>query len=353
MTPADGRWRSALEPVAHDVYHLPEYAAIEAARLGGEARLFHHEVAGHRFLVPLVIRPVPDLEMAREGWSDAISPYGYASPLCDTEDPDLLERFVAELLERCRENRIASVFLRLHPLLPMTYEALAHHGAVVSRTRTVFVDVSVSGSTGWTKLRRNHRRDIRKLRLGGFRVHLDDWSRYAEFGAMYQEAMNRLEAHKDYDLSVSYFEALRRDLAGHVHFATVTTKDDELAAGGLFLRRGGLIGYHLCASAVQWLESAPIKLMLHDVIRWAEATGATRVHLGGGVGGREDSVFNSKLGWWGNTADYHTVGLVTDPEACASLMARWRGHQAGSSPTPSFFPPYRAVPERAAAVGTG
>ncbi len=81
LVPADGaRWRRVLALARHDVYHLPEYAVIEAQRVGGEPVAFVATDGDRVWFVPLLLRPVPGT-----GRIDATSPYGYPGPLSNAD----------------------------------------------------------------------------------------------------------------------------------------------------------------------------------------------------------------------------------------------------------------------------
>jgi hypothetical protein len=42
LSPEDAMWRSSLEVIPHDVYHLPSYAELDATLNGGRAYAFRY-----------------------------------------------------------------------------------------------------------------------------------------------------------------------------------------------------------------------------------------------------------------------------------------------------------------------
>ena len=72
-----------------------------------------------------------------------------------------------------------------------------------------------------------------------------------------------------------------------------------MLAAGLFFERQGIVQYHLSGSRRPALRRQPTKLMMDDMVAWAQARGNRVLHLGGGVGGREDSLFHFKAGLLG------------------------------------------------------
>jgi thiamine pyrophosphokinase len=80
--------------------------------------------------------------------------------------------------------------------------------------------------------------------------------------------------------------------------------------------------------------------MLLEVMQWAHAQGAAYMHFGGGLGGREDSLFHFKAGFSKQRADFFTYRLIADSQAYDTLCIRWQEqHQAPLDET--FFPAYR------------
>src|ERR1700722_8945208 len=74
-------WRSCLQEVRHDVYHLPEYVQLcSGLYAGGMPRAFIARDETGLFVVPLILRPIENW-VSDTGLYDAIGPYGYASPI--------------------------------------------------------------------------------------------------------------------------------------------------------------------------------------------------------------------------------------------------------------------------------
>src|SRR5215204_4411370 len=81
--------------------------------------------------------------------------------------------------------------------------------------------------------------------------------------------------------------------------------------------------------------------------RCAAASGARVFHLGGGVGGREDSLFQYKAGFSDRRHEFTTWQWIVD-EITYDRLCRERDGQAGSREVDSaYFPAYRRVVETA------
>ncbi|HEY0158865.1 MAG TPA: GNAT family N-acetyltransferase [Thermoanaerobaculia bacterium] len=332
----DPRWLEALERLPHDVYQRPEYVGMCGRLEGAEPLAFHAKGAEGELLVPLLIRPAG--EAAGRRFVDATAPYGYAAPVISAgADADaLLDAFS----DACRARGLVSAFLRLHPLLDFPVTRLERFGKVVHHGRVVAIDLRKSCDQLRKEIRSNHRRGIQTLVDQGFHVRIDDWSFYDAFIEAYYATMHRVSASSIYFFSRAYFDAVREELQPHVHLFAVCAPGGELAAGGIFFATSGIVQYHLGGTSDQHLHAAPSKLMFNEAMRWGHEGGLRFLHLGGGVGGREDSLFKFKAGLGSNdsTAHFHTARLIFDREAYDLLVQ--------SRPTPpadpEFFPLYRA-----------
>jgi hypothetical protein len=329
----DGSWTAFLNQTRHDFYHLPGYVALEAHREGGEPMALVVERDGARMLLPLVIRPIPG------GGHDATSPYGYGGPLLSGTGSTAFQS--EALLEGSRflaAEGIVSVFVRLHPLLnrdpPDGVGSLVRHGETVS------IDLTLPTDVAWRQMRENHRRDITRAIATGHRVSIGRWdSHFETFIHQYRATMGRLAAHPRYLLGDAYLEQLREALGDRLHVATVEV-DGATAGAGLYVETCGIVQSHLVARDERFVRPSPTKLMHHVVGDWARQRGNQWLHLGGGLGAADDSLFAFKAGFSPIRHPFHTMRIVTQDEAYRRLVADRHGR-----PDPrerdGFFPLYR------------
>jgi hypothetical protein len=343
ITPRDPRWTRCLRTAPHDFYHLPEYVEMCAKNEEGVAAAFYAEDGGAMFLAPVLIRGIPRTLGAPAGWYDCVSPYGYSTPVI-TPCQEALERFLDAFCHAARERSIVTAFFRLHPLLPLNLQVLGKFGQLTKHGQTVYVDLSKSADDIWRQTRGNHRRDIRKLDRLGFRVLLDDWSLFEDFLRLYDMTMLRVGARPDYLFSREYFQELRATLGNHLHLCAVLSKEDEVASAGTYVDWDGIVQFHLAGSETKYQSLAPSKLMQHFMRTWAKETSNSVLHLGGGVGGVEDSLFEFKAGFSKQRAEFFTYRIVLDEEKNALLIWAAGAQMKGASDvSPDFFPAYRKV----------
>jgi hypothetical protein len=330
---SDPRWSSILGRVRHDAYHLPGYVGLSAVQDGGEPAALIVEGDGASLLLPMVIRPI------KEGGRDAISPYGYPGPLVvGTDDSAFLDEALAAGIETLRSAKIVSLFVRLHPILnptpPRVIGTLVEHGATVS------IDLTLPEHELWKQMRHNHRRDVKRARSRGFNGIVDvAWSNLAGLKRLYRTTMDRRTAAAFYYFGDGYFDNFRNALGDHAHLLAAQVGDD-IAAIGLFMEVDGTVEYHLSGSDERYAHWQPTKVMLEFATRWAKARGNQRLHLGGGVGGTDDSLFYFKLGFSPIRQPFRTLRVVLSESEYARLVA---AHDPSADPgdLTGFFPAYR------------
>lgn len=338
LDPRDARWSAVLERVDHDVYHLPGYAVLAARQEGAYPTALLVEDGPAALLVPLLVRPLPAALGAPPAWRDAVSPYGYASPLAvGAPGPERRARLFARFVEEGARAGLVTAFLRLHPLLPD--DGVPPDAPRVAHGQTVHADLRQRWAELERQVRSGHRYDARRLARDGYRARFDAWEDLPAFVEMYGATMARVRAAAAYRFTGAYFQGLRPALGEHVHLGTVLSPEGRPAAGALFLEMHGRVQYHLSATADAHVPRAPTKLLLLEALRWAQARGHHTLHLGGGVGGAADSLFQFKAGFAPGRARYATVPLVLDAARARELEERWRA--LGAPDVPGYFPRYR------------
>jgi hypothetical protein len=345
IQPADPRWRQHLETAPHDFYHLPEYVELCATYEGTTAAAFYAKEGQSTFLAPLLIRSLPSELGVPCDWYDCVSPYGYPSPLVWPPQADL-SPFLDAFCQAARRRNLITAFFRLHPLLSLDHRALGRFGQLIRHGQTVCFDLTQSKEDLWNQVSTNHQRNIKKLVRLGFRISIDEWSRLPDFVNLYHATMRRVDADDVYFFSREYFEELTAKLGDRVHLACVLTERNEIAAAGLFVVTNGIVQYHLGGTAASHLSLAPSKLMVDYMWRWAQERSHRVLHLGGGVGGTEDSLFHFKAGFSSARGEFYTYRVVMDEEKNARLHLTAKSAQRISGLEPcNFFPRYR-YPER-------
>lgn len=329
IEPTDRRWRDALATVRHDFYHLPEYVSMESARLGGEAFAAYVEQPGVRLVLPLIRRPIPGTDAF-----DLVSPYGYPSPTALFDDSTLIRTAFAAVLQTLRDKGYVSMFVRLHPILGLPDDAFTGLGTLVEHGPTVSIDLRQNDAEQWRGIRARFRTSLNRSERLGHRVFIDDTGEHLErFITLYLDTMRRQNAGAEYFFARDHLEGLWRRLRGHMHLGVVEV-DGSIVCAGLFGESDGIVQYHLSGTDEQALAYSPLKVLINHGRQWATQRGAAVLHLGGGVGGAEDSLMHFKAGFSDRRHVFKTWRVVLDPEHYCALSGR------ETSPA-GFFPGYR------------
>ena len=337
----DARWRNFLKGTKHDFYHLPEYAELTAANEDATPMAFYAEKGEGAFLVPLLIRRIPEVLNSPSDWYDCASPYGYAGIIISPLQEEL-HWFLDAFCRSARARGIVTAFLRLHPFFALEPSVLSRFGQLKLHGQTVHINLSETKERIWEQMSANHKRHIKRLNRLGFYACLDDWSRFQGFIALYRSTMQRVKADETYFFSEKYFEDLLAKLDSRVHLVCVLTGKDELAAAGLFMVTNGIVEYHLGGTAEQYLSLSPSKLLQDFTWRWAQEQSCSTLHLGGGVGGAEDSLFQFKAGFSPARSQFYTYRIVVDELKNATLCQAAKSvPEVSGLESTDFFPRYR------------
>lgn len=343
LSPTSESWRSHLSHVEHDVYHRPEYVAAEADRIGGLPIACKVQDSSRSLFLPLIMRPIEN----SDSW-DVTSPQGYPGPLVVTPGENAFaaasfSRDAMDLtLQEMRQRKIVSCFVRCHPFLRNGLAGMQTRGTSVDHGSTVYIDLDQTEEQIWRQTRASHRSEINQCKKQGFKTFVNcGWDRLDHFIEMYYDTMRRVSATADYFYPREYFEWLRDQLSDHL-FLSMTLIDGIPASGGIFAKCGGLVQYHLGATANEFYPQHPSKLLLDCTRRWAKRNGYHRMHLGGGASCRPDALLRFKLGFSKLRQDFQTIRYVVDEAKYRALTSLWSqecGEPIGE--IEGFFPAYR------------
>ena len=141
---------------------------------------------------------------------------------------------------------------------------------------------------------------------------------------------------------------LSKSLGRVLKLFVVKMPDGEVISGGLFTLCNGIVQYHLGGTRNTALKLSPTVLIFDTVRRWSPKNGAHTFHLGGGVGGKTDSLFQFKAQFSRRRHEFVTWRWIVAQETYRELSRQKqlsdleRGLRAIS---PSFFPAYRCPSE--------
>jgi serine/alanine adding enzyme len=317
------RWDALLRELGiSDVYYSRGFVEASAPLTGGSAVLLHLAGEEGSVLFPSIVRDDP---------LDVVTPYGYGGPVGVGDDPPLAE-FTAAYQAWCERRGVVSSFVVFHPLFANDASPAAEG----------FHRSALGGTVAWpleaddllASMHKHHRRVVRRALRDGFEATVEERpADIGEFVAVYDETMRRNEAAPFYFFSDAYWQALVRD----VPLVRVDVRHEgTLLSSVLGMGEPPWLHYHLGGTADTGLRTGASHLALFSLAAWGKEHGYRALHLGGGVGGRDDSLLEFKLRFAPEGRVGSAIGKAVHDEA------RYRELSGGGGVDwDAFFPAYR------------
>ena len=340
-------WQQVLSEVhSYDFYHLPSYHKIAELLGEGKAYLLAYTESDYTIIFPILIRPICNivgLEDVGENWNEVTSVYGYPGPVHSGKlVPDNIRQgFLAAVEQFFNTQRVVAAFSRLHPLFEQD-SLLAGYGEIKAIGPTLSIDLTLSPEEQIAQYRKNTRREVAEAGCGDLYCFEDIAGQYwDEFADIYYETMDRVGSSPAYYFAKEYFAYLRDDMSDIFHLF-VCKQGDRVACAALFALCDGIIQYHLSGIREEYLATSPSpnRLLIDNVRQWGNEVGAYIFHLGGGVGGKRDSLFNFKRSFSKREHTFSVWHYVANEDVYKQLL-HLQHARTKKAPTDSFFPMYR------------
>ena len=342
----DSRWLGVLGQLRHDFYHRPDYVGLDATRLEARPEAFLAEAGDRRFFVPYLVRSCAELALpGSEAILDATSPYGYSGILLNEvgRDPGFAAAALDAFRQTLADRGVCSAFLRMHPILGADFDALFPPDTFVDASATVAVDLSLDENVLWKNIRQGHQDTIKKCRkLGYVARFVPPADVLDEFAVLYEQTMDRVKAKDAYHFNRDFLTTLA-SLPG-VHCCIVES-GSAIAAACLFFECGGIVQAHLGGTRNEFLSKSPFHMTLHEAALWGKARGNHWLHLGGGVGGANDTLLQFKAGFSPTRFLFRTARMITHADHYRHLVeerARAMNTSCETLLASSYFPAYRS-----------
>lgn len=316
-----------------DFYHSWYYHSMEK---NGKPFLFVY-CRGDCFIAfPLLKRKISNSE-----YYDCTSVYGYAGPVSNVEfsllDAQTHAGFKEAFLSFLKKEKFVSVFSRLHPIINQDL-LLSHFGGLYDNGKTIVIDLRQPLEEQRKGYRRQFRQKIRQMREKGYGIKEASTQEEIErFVRIYQANMARVKAGSFYHFDESYFF----NILNAVDFESsilLLCDGDEITSGACVTYSNNIMQLHLAATNNAYLQEGPMKLLIDEATLLGRQKGIYYLHLGGGVGGHQDSLFEFKSGFSNTCLDFKTWRFIVDVEIYNQLVEQ--SSQKRESNT-GFFPLYR------------
>ena len=326
--------------VLKDIYQTYEYNAIEGIRTGCEPFYFLFQSDDISIALPVLLNKIPEVIAGDKKLFDAKSCYGYPG-LIFSEIPseEQLLFFFSTLLETATKENIVSIFIRLHPYYNQFKINNTEFVIQLRHGKTVFRDLKEALDDIVPHYSSSHIRGIKSLKQNSFYGRINNWEDYHLFQTAYWETMHHVNAAPLYFFEASYFNGLQTGLKSNLHIINVYDKQNHYTTGALFMTYGHIVQYHLGGTLNAFRRIAPSKLVFDIAIRYFADLGFDILHLGGGVGSLEDSLFTFKKGFGRHTLDFSTIQCIVMKSDYDALVKK---HLQNTSITDiNYFPLYR------------
>ncbi|MGH3017413.1 MAG: GNAT family N-acetyltransferase [Gaiellaceae bacterium] len=268
-----GAWDELLAQLdCADAYLLRAYLEASCVLDPGEPVLLEDDGV----VMACIVRAINASE------SDVTTPYGYGGPVGAGSHDRFYEAYEAW----CRDRGIVSTFIRYHPLFENYSSAL--RASYSSPTVGWLLDGDLLAS-----IHGKHRNVVRKAQKAGVAVDVtagpDDLSAFVE---LYEQTMERRNAAGYYFLPPEYWERLTELEGNLVRFDALAGGD--VVASALCLRGDRWLHYHFGATADSARDLGASNLLLYTAALWGQTQQLEEFHLGGGAGGKQDSLYAFK-----------------------------------------------------------
>lgn len=342
----DSKWNKIVESFfQYDVYYLNNYVKAFQMHGDGEPLLVYYEsnnIKGINVVMKRDISTNPHFanRIVKNNWYDLISPYGYGGWIIESKN-DKCNILDKQLLFKtynkwCSDNNIVSEFVRFHPVLE-NHTQLTEFYNVIPLGGTIALELS-SPEKIWENLTSKNRNKIRKAKKYSIKIYNGRFPDiFHKFREIYNATMDKDNAKEYYYFDTLFYDSVLEDLAqnAQIFYAELS---GEIIAASIILAANGRLNYHLSGSVRDYQNLAPTNLLLYEAALWGCANGCKTFHLGGGVGSKEDSLYEFKKSFYrGEPCRFHVGSKIFMKEKYDELVEL----RDDLEDKDKFFPRYR------------
>lgn len=320
----------------YDFYHTWDYQNLTK---NGEAMLFVFEDQANFIAFPLLKRAVSGTP-----YFDLHSVYGFAGPISNLRFSDIGEHFILQFqqcfVEFLNSGNYVAVFAKFHPFFDQTI-VLEKLGGVFDNGKTVAIDLRQPLEEQRKKYRKSTLEAIKKARKMGFQLReMEQYDDIVQFTKLYIQNMERVGAGDFYKFDEAYFTSLLGSAQCNAKLVLVFF-EDKLICGSIVTLTNGILQAHLIASNPNYLKYSPSKFLVDEISLIGRKNGMEYYHLGGGLGFKENSLLDWKLGFSDLVLPHKSWRFIANRPVYEMLVEQ-SGNRLDS--TADFFPLYRMMP---------
>jgi len=319
-----------------DFYHTLDYHFLDKQ---GDPLLFVYEWEDFFIAFPLIKRSIEGSD-----YFDCTSVYGYTGPIANIDFAkiplNICHEFEVAFESFFRSEKIVSVFCVLHPFSNQCL-LLRQAASIVRVGNTIAVDLRQSLEEQRMQYRRPIRMKINQLRRKGFEVKLaNSDEQLLNFAKIYRENMIKVGAPGKYLFEDSYFENFMR-ATDYTPELLLAYHQDQPVAGAMVALTNNIMQLHLAGTRIDYFVESPMKLIFDEACLLGRTREMHFMHLGSGVGGKEDSLFHFKRGFSECLFEFNSWRYVVDEKIYNELVQEKLAGKV--MPDTSSFPLYRFI----------
>ena len=315
-----------LEIGCFDTYHTFDYHNAHSVPDAGKPVMFVNRDGGDVIAIPLLERSFGNNEF------DLTSVYGYAGPISNSFNKDKIIAMYTDLVNDLSHlTNYISLFSRVNSLtgLKPLFRDIYHYSG-----QTVIINLGPSDKDQVSDYNRSTRYDINKLRKSGFVCKfVNPEGNIDPFIDIYNSRMKSIHADDYYLFNKSYYLNLFSNNLAKIKMVHCEL-DGQIACVGIFFFCNNIVQYHLGANTKAFFKSSPTKIMLDFVREYASNRSYKYFHLGGGLGGNDDSLYQFKKGFSSQTMDFYVMKEILNKGVYK--------HLSKEKSSSDYFPLYRS-----------
>lgn len=327
-------WRQiVLNSLDYDFYHTWQYHNLSKE---GNPIMFKYSLGNDFIAFPLLKRNIPHSK-----FHDMTSVYGYSGPISNKAFENIScqmkDSFRREFCNFLSDNKIISVFSRLNPFIGHVpfmekFEGVHDNGKIV--VINLLESLEMQRSRYFSGLLRK----INRLKRLGFYVR-ESKSPEAikEFLDIYTENMKRVCATNFYMFTEEYFQNLLYSTDFHSKLILVY-HENIVVCGEIIVFTQKVMHSHLLGTRTEYMRYSPAKLITDEISQMGRQLGMHYFNLGGGLGFKQDSLFNFKESFSDLSLDFKSWRYIADQKNYLKLI---RDANIDPAIDVDFFPLYR------------
>jgi len=319
----------------HDFYHSWCYHDLHGDL--GIPLFFVYEYNGDFVGFPFIKRSIEGFD-----YCDLTSVYGYCGPVSNLPFSKLSHEFVVHFkyafLSFLKSEQVVSVFSGLNPFMDQT-ALLKVIGGLTDNGKTVVIDLSVNLEVQRKGYKKRVHNKIQRLRDLGWTVKQSTrWEDLEVFAALYAANMDRCCARDNYKFDIDFLYAILNTDEFDARLVLVYNEKDFAVCGAIVVNTGEVLQAYLLGTREEYRYASPAKLLTEELTIMSRDLGLKYFNLGGGLGFREDSLFDWKCNFTSLTFDYTTWRYIAN-KPIYELIVNYYGVDPNDEM--DYFPLYR------------